>query len=136
MSVAHSQSEAMHESPIIGPMDIERRQHLIQALDHILDTLAVHYQPEKVILFGSMVGENIGRWSDLDLVIIKETSQPFFRRLKEVALLCDVPVGVDYLVYTPAEFSRMVAEQNPFIVTEVVQKGRVVYERQPSEAVA
>ena len=39
-------------------------------------------------------------------------------------------------MYTPAEFDQMIAEGNPFIVDEVLGKGKVIYERRPAEAVA
>ena len=117
-------------------MNVKRQQKLVAALDHIMAVLMTRYQPEKVILFGSLAQGTVGEWSDLDLVIIKDTSLPFLQRLKEVALLCLASVSVDYLVYTPAEFAQMITEDNPFIVKEVVQKGKVLYERQPVEAVA
>ncbi|HEX6386363.1 MAG TPA: nucleotidyltransferase domain-containing protein, partial [Anaerolineae bacterium] len=113
-------------------MSVEREAKLNEALQHILHVLKTQYEPEKVILFGSMVEDTVGEWSDLDLVIIKDTPLPFLQRLKEVALLCSVWVGVDYLVYTPEEFSQMIAEGNPFIVEEVLGKGKVLYERDPA----
>ena len=100
---------------------------------HVLTT---QYQPEKVILFGSMAEGTVSEWSDIDLVIIKETSLPFLQRLEEVALLCLAHEGVDYLVYTPGEFARMIAERNPFVIKEIVEKGKVLYERYATEAVA
>ena len=117
-------------------MDAERYKKLAAALEHIMHVLTTQYQPEKVILFGSMAGGTVGEWSDIDLVIIKETPLPFLQRLKEVALLCLAPVGVDYLVYTPEEFEQMMAENNPFIVKEIIGKGKILYERQPAAAVA
>jgi hypothetical protein len=51
-------------------------------------------------------------------------------------LLCRARVGVDFLVYTPKEFAQMIAENNPFIVEEVIRKGKVLYERQLVETVA
>src|SRR5512136_3348037 len=105
-------------------MNEERQAKLNQALERILLTLAVEYRPEKVILFGSMAQGSVGEWSDLDLVIINDTSKPFLQRLKEVALLCRAPVGVDYLVYTPEEFAQMVQSKNPFILEEIVRKGK------------
>ena len=117
-------------------MDSERQAKLNTALDQILRALITNYQPEKVILFGSMARSDVSEWSDVDLVIVKETPLPFLQRSKAVALLCLVPVSVDYLVYTPDEFDQMVAERNPFIVDEVLGKGKVIYERQPAEAVA
>ena len=117
-------------------MNAQRQHKLAEALDHILRVLTAQYQPEKIILFGSMANAEVGEWSDLDLVIIKDTPLPFLQRLKEVALLCRAPVGVDYLVYTPDEFEQMIAERNPFILKEVLRKGKVLYERQPIEAMA
>ncbi len=116
--------------------NLERQKKLAGALDKILQTLTAQYEPERVILFGSMAHETVQEWSDLDLVIVKETSLPFLQRLKEVALLCRAPVGVDYLVYTPSEFAEMAAEKNPFILEEVIRRGKVLYERKPAEAMA
>ena len=44
-------------------------------------------------------------------------------------------MGVDFLVYTPSEFAQMIADRNPFILEEVLRKGKVLYERQPASAV-
>jgi predicted nucleotidyltransferase len=115
-------------------MHTERYETLNKTLEQILTTLITKYQPEKVILFGSMATGNVGEWSDLDLVIIKNTSLPFMKRLKEVALLCMAPVSVDYLVYTHEEFDEMVEQNNHFILNEIVSRGKVVYERQPAPA--
>jgi len=117
-------------------MNTERQAKLSQALEQILRTVTTRYQARKVILFGSMAQGTVGEWSDLDLVIIKDTTLPFLERLKEVALLCRVRVGVDFLVYTPKEFAQMIAENNPFIIEEVIRKGKVLYERQLVETVA
>lgn len=117
-------------------MNIPRYEKLNQALDQILTTLITKYHPEKIILFGSMANATVDEWSDLDLVIIKDTPLPFMQRLKEVALLCLAAVGVDYLVYTPEEFSKMLFEQHPFILNEVIHRGKVLYERRSFTAMA
>src|SRR3989304_10192700 len=103
-------------------MNTERQAKLAQALEQILRTVATQYQARKVILFGSMAQGSVGEWSDLDLVIIKDTSLPFLQRLKEVALLCRPRVGVDFLVYTPNEFAQMVAGQDPFDIQAGIRK--------------
>jgi uncharacterized protein len=45
-------------------------------------------------------------------------------------------VGVDYLVYTPDEFAQMIVEKNPFIIEEVLGKGKVLYERFSAKTMA
>ncbi|RME45551.1 MAG: nucleotidyltransferase domain-containing protein, partial [Caldilineae bacterium] len=84
-----------------------RRELLEAELKRCLALLVEHYRPQKVLLFGSMAGEKTEEWSDLDLVIIKETRQRFLERTKEVMQLLQPRVGVDILVYTPAEFERL-----------------------------
>lgn len=109
-------------------MNEARQEKLNKILKRIVRTLRTQYRPEKIILFGSMAHGHVEEWSDIDLLIIKETSLPFLQRLKEVALLCQAPVGVDYLVYTPGEFAQMVNDQNPFILG-VLHTGKVIYEQ-------
>ncbi len=117
-------------------MHQERLAKLTEALRNIQQVLIARYQPERIYLFGSMASGPVLQWSDIDLVVVKETQLPFLARLKEIALLCKAPVGVDYLVYTPAEFEAMVAGKNPFIVHEVLGRGKLLYERQPAATVA
>lgn len=116
-------------------MDTARQDKLRQALDRLLPTLIEVYQPERVILFGSLARETVGEWSDLDLLIVKETAEPFLDRLTEVALLCRAPVGIDYLVYTPDELAGMVEQGNPFIL-QALAEGRTLYERRTEPALA
>lgn len=75
-----------------------------------------------------MSSGSIGEWSDLDLVIVKQTDLPFLDRIKEVISLLDPQVGVDILVYTPEEFERLVHERI-FVRREIADKGKVLYER-------
>ena len=117
-------------------MHAERYKTLNKALDQILATLIAEYQPEKIILFGSMATGQVSEWSDLDLVIIKDTAKPFIERSEEVALLCLAPVSVHYLVYTPEEFARMIEQNNHFILNEIISNGKVLYERQPTSIMA
>jgi predicted nucleotidyltransferase len=105
-----------------------RRRALLEAeLERYLALLVEHYQPQKVLLFGSMVGEKTGEWSDLDLVIIKSSDQRFLDRTKEVLQLLRPRLGVDILVYTPEEFAHLSRERS-FVRDEIVGKGKVLYE--------
>lgn len=84
------------------------------------------YNPEKVILFGSYAHGNPGKDSDIDLVLIKKTGDPFNQRLKKVHLLLKTKTPVDVFVFTPDEFARGI-KTNPFI-KEVAEYGKIVYE--------
>ena len=97
-------------------------------LQRYLRLLRERYAPEQIILFGSLATEETGPWSDIDLVIIKQTDKSFLERTKEVMQLLRPKVGVDIFVYTPAEF-RQLCQERPFFRREILQKGKVLYER-------
>jgi predicted nucleotidyltransferase len=87
------------------------------------------YAPERVILFGSWARGEQDEYSDLDLVIIKNTDKRFLERLIEVSEIIGSDIDkVDVLVYTPEEWERMVEWGNPF-AEEVLKQGRVIYEK-------
>ncbi len=106
------------------------RQALLEAeLRRYLPLLREQYQAERVVLFGSLASGEVGEWSDIDLVIIKETDRRFLDRAKDVLTLLDPLVGVDVLVYTPGEFAQL-AQDRPFVRREICDKGHVLYERE------
>ncbi len=80
----------------------------------------------KAILFGSLASGNVGETSDLDLILIVPSGEPFTRRLDRFYQALASSVGLDLFVYTPEEFSAM-AEVNPF-VRSALARGKVVYE--------
>jgi predicted nucleotidyltransferase len=105
-----------------------RRALLERELKRWLPLLIAHEQPDKIILFGSYCTDQVGEWSDLDLVIVKETQAAFLDRTRQVLELLKPQVGVDVLVYTPQEFEQL-SRERAFVRQEIVAKGKVVYER-------
>lgn len=107
---------------------IEMRRALLEReLARWLPLLIAHEQPEKIILFGSYSAGQISEWSDLDIVLIKNTSAPFLDRVRQVLALLQPQVGVDMLVYTPQEFEQL-ARERAFVREEIAAKGKVIYE--------
>lgn len=96
------------------------------ALDALLLALQ-RYQPQRVILFGSAARGEVDAESDLDVLVIKDTPEPFVERLETMARLCPPGVHADILVYTPDELQRMVEDGNPFIL-RALEEGKVIYE--------
>jgi len=105
-----------------------RRVLLEKELKRWLPLLIAHERPDKIILFGSYPAGRVSEWSDLDLVIVKETDAPFLDRVRRVLALVKPRVGVDVLVYTPQEFEQL-GNERLFLREEVVGKGKVIYER-------
>lgn len=103
----------------------DRKHKLERELNRLSGIIKEKYNPEKIILFGSLATRKINDWSDIDLVIIKKTDKTFFERLKELFLLLKPKVGIDFLVYTPAEFKEL--KNRTFFKDEVLKKGKVLY---------
>lgn len=107
-------------------LEREREEYinlLAKAVQIILDKLKG--KVERISLFGSH-SRRADLFTDLDLLIIWQTDKPFLERLKELYSLLALPVDVDILCYTPAEFERM-KKMKKF--QKFFEKEVVLYER-------
>jgi uncharacterized protein len=93
--------------------------------EDIVSQLSV-YEPLRVILFGSFARNESDELSDIDLVIIKETEEDFFSRIRKVLQILNLKTGIDVLVYTPGELQTM-KEQGNLLIETVLEEGIVVY---------
>jgi len=83
---------------------------------------------ERIILFGSYADGSPTDDSDIDLLIVAETSLPPNERYAAVRrLLADVPAAFDIIVKTPEEFNRWRSVVN-HVVYFADKYGRVIYE--------
>ncbi|MBI3343044.1 nucleotidyltransferase domain-containing protein [Candidatus Gottesmanbacteria bacterium] len=105
-----------------------RKARLQEELNRILPIIQKQYQPERIILFGSLVAGTVGPWSDLDLAIIKRTRRRFLDRILDVTNLVGAGPAADFFVYTPEEFIAM-AKDNYFVREEIITKGKILYEK-------
>lgn len=105
-----------------------RRQQLQRELDRFIPILIDQLQPQCIIVFGSFAQRRVTEWSDLDLVVVANTDLPFYERLDRVYRGVNPQVGLDVLVYTPAEWADLIASRR-FVQEEILNKGRVLYER-------
>ncbi len=86
-------------------------------------------EPERVILFGSRGRGRAHAGSDFDLLVIKESDQPRYRRSAPLyTKLADLPAEVDIVVYTPDEVAEWSSVPQAFVTT-AIREGRVLYER-------
>jgi len=108
---------------------LARKADLETELARILPIIINQYQPEKVILFGSLTTGEVHEWSDIDLAIIKETQLNYFDRLFEIKRLIRSELATDVFVYRPLEFETRIKEKHYFMVDEILGKGKVLYER-------
>ena len=118
-------------SLVISPSQMDSatlRQMLQTELERCLGLLISRLSPQKIILFGSLAQEQTQLWSDIDLVVVADTTDRFLDRTKELLRLLQPTVGLDVLVYTPEEFDQLCLERT-FFQEEILAKGKILYER-------
>jgi len=95
----------------------------------IADKIKKAVDPEKIILFGSYGTGNQKKESDLDILIIMNSSLPRYKRAVPVyKALAGILIPKDIMVYTPEEVEEWKDVPQAFITT-AVSKGRVLYEK-------
>ena len=95
----------------------------------IVQRIVQTVQPDKVILFGSRARGSARLHSDFDLLVIKDSDEPGYRRDASLYLaLAGLNTPVDVMVYTPEEVREWSTVPQAFITT-AVREGKVVYER-------
>ncbi len=103
--------------------------HARRVIDDIVARLKKEYRPERIILFGSYAYGKPTRDSDIDLFIIKKTSESPFERRITVREICHAPdhhIPFQPLVVTPSEWSAHLKMGDPFF-GEIQAKGEILY---------
>lgn len=101
-------------------------------LESIVQRIAKNLPVEKIILFGSYSNLHGSPTpdSDVDLLIIMETSELLTKRVLSVSrLLRPRPFPMDILVRTPLEIAALLESGDGFF-QEIMAQGRVIYDRQ------
>lgn len=100
-----------------------------ELLDEVVARIVAAVHPDRIILFGSRSRGDNRRGSDLDLLVVKASDLPRYRRSPPIYLaLRDIQVPMDIIVYTPEEIEDWKAVRQAFITT-AVREGKVLYER-------
>lgn len=84
---------------------------------------------QKAILFGSYARGEESRRSDIDLILIQETSLPFLQRYESILAELNRAIqgpAVEILIYTPAELTSI--QHRPFI-RQALSEGIILYEQ-------
>jgi predicted nucleotidyltransferase len=102
-----------------------------RTIEQIAQRLIESYQPQRIILFGSMAYGEPRDDSDIDLLVVKETAEsPLERRLRVRRLVADPRRRIPFspLVLTPDELARRLAAGDAFY-QEIMRRGKVLYAR-------
>ncbi len=103
---------------------------MIETVKKIFTPIFRRHSIRKAILFGSFArGDQTSR-SDIDLILIQETSQPFLQRYEPILAELNQALqehAVEVLIYTPQEF--LAIQHRPFI-RQALEEGILLYEQE------
>lgn len=95
----------------------------------VVEKIKSHFNPEKIILFGSYAHGHPTVDSDIDLMVVMDTEmEPYERALPIRKVLKYLGMPKDVIVRTPQEFERFRDIVGTIIYT-AAHKGKVIYER-------
>jgi len=108
---------------------IDHSSVMSELLPSATQRIAQALNPEKIILFGSYAYGKPTADSDVDLLVIMNTSKRGADRVWDVSqLLVPRAFAVDILVKTPEEVA-LARKRKDFFVEEIMTRGKVLYER-------
>ncbi len=101
-----------------------------EQLDEVVRMIVSSYDPDEIRLFGSHAkGTQAGK-SDVDLLILKETDEPFPRRVRRLEhLLHGMLLRFDINVYTREELRRAMEHPYSLMNRIVTRQARTVYSK-------
>ncbi len=100
-------------------------EKLRKEAEKISEQIVKTYQPERVVLFGSLSNGSVDP-ADIDLLVVKETNENKIKRAQRLYRKIDWSHPLDLVVRTPAEIKKGLDEGLPFYKNAL--KGEVLYE--------
>jgi len=103
-------------------------------LDEIVRRIVKIADPDKIILFGSAARGEMGRHSDLDLLVVKSGCVHRRKLAQEIyKSLLGVGLPVDVVVVTPEDIERY-RDAIGLVIEPAVREGKVVYDKTASSS--
>ena len=96
-------------------------------VQRVVDDVVRLFRPRRVVLFGSYAYGHPTRDSDVDLLVIMETSLRSVDQAVAIRDAVDFTFPTDLLVRTPGQIEERLALRDPF-VQEILTRGIVLYD--------
>lgn len=113
---------------VVNVPTIDKRKRIPQeAIDQVVEQIVEKFKPQKIILFGSYARGNPRPESDVDLLVVMETSRKESDISLDIRRHLGVMFGLDLLVYTPKRLKERV-EMGDWFLRDVINEGKVLYE--------
>lgn len=81
----------------------------------------------RIVIFGSYASSRIGRWSDLDLIVVMPSTKSGKEWFREIYDRIEIEVPADILPFTERELEEKMATSS--FVRYAIRTGNIVYEK-------
>ena len=96
--------------------------------DEVIERIIDVFSPELIIVFGSVARHEAGYHSDLDILVVMDTTLKGAKRAAAIhSQTTDFMMPLDVLVLTPSEFDANKDNRYSF-ASEIVRTGVIAYE--------
>ena len=96
--------------------------------DEVIERIIDVFSPELIIVFGSVARHEAGDHSDLDILVVMDTTLKGAKRAAAIhSQTTDFMMPLDVLVLTPSEFDANKDNRYSF-ASEIVRTGMIAYE--------
>jgi predicted nucleotidyltransferase len=103
----------------------ERKQQLQDELEHLLEQLK-DFNILKVILFGSLIEDNIDINSDIDLLIIMPNSKSTKEWTNIIYETIERNIASDLIIFNFNDFKEMLPTSS--FLQHIIETGKILYE--------
>jgi uncharacterized protein len=110
-------------------MGLAKRDNRRKMISEMVNRIVEHFDPEKIILFGSHARGEAGKDSDVDLLVVMPVTGSKRKKMVEIGVaLHDIPLAKDIIVTTPEDFEWR-KEIVGTIERPAAREGEVLYAR-------
>jgi uncharacterized protein len=118
--------DMMTSLPYVPTVDVRERISS-EVIVELVHQITMQFCPKKIILFGSYAYGTPRPASDIDLLIVMNTSLREVQQAQEIRQFLNPLFGLDLIVYTPETLTKRLEWGDPFL-KEIVTRGKVIYE--------
>jgi predicted nucleotidyltransferase len=100
---------------------------MLEAIDRFARAVVEHFQPERIVLFGSQAHDAAEPGSDVDLLVVFPGQRRAAHRSLEIRKKLPPDFPLDLLTLSAREVDRRLERNDPFLC-EILKTGKTLYE--------
>jgi uncharacterized protein len=113
---------------VIKVPTIDKRKRIPQkAIDQVVKQIVEKFKPQKIILFGSYARGNPRPESDVDMLVVMDTSLRDVQQAIQICQQIEYRFGLDLIVHTPKYLAERMKMGDSFL-HDVLKEGKTLYE--------